>query len=43
MSFSRLKPLAATLLAMALAGCMSQPMSSRVAMESAADSAMTQK
>ena len=45
MSFSclKFKPVAATLLAMALAGCMSQPMSSRVAMESSADNAMASK
>ncbi|MFC2561587.1 MAG: hypothetical protein ACFNS8_00925, partial [Kingella oralis] len=46
MSFSRLKPLAVTMLATALAACMSQPMADRVAavsMETAPDSAMTQK
>ena len=46
MFFSRLKPLAVTMLATALAACMSQPMADRVAavsMETAPDSAMTQK
>ena len=46
MSFSRLKPLAVTMLATALAACMSQPMADRVAavsMETAPDNAMAHK
>ena len=46
MSFSRLKPLAVTMLTTALAACMSQPMADRVAavsMETAPDNAMAHK
>ena len=46
MSFSRLKPLTVTMLATALAACMSQPMADRVAavsMETAPDNAMAHK